>query len=66
MRDGRSLAGHIKVQFNVRPEVNRIIDLGDHDEAGSFALIWIQLTCFLDGSVATMQSKAAVFDNRMN
>jgi len=25
---GRPTTGHIKVQFNIRPEINRMIDLG--------------------------------------
>jgi hypothetical protein len=25
---GRPATGHIKVQFNIRPEINRLIDLG--------------------------------------
>jgi hypothetical protein len=25
---GRPATGHIKVQFNIRPEINRMIDLG--------------------------------------
>ena len=27
-RRGRPATGHIKVQFNIRPDINRLIDLG--------------------------------------